>query len=105
MSLQAVIRITGLGALLCKLNRHDWRIHEPQESLGITYPPFLFCPRCKTTCGLLEEPPMDHPECMTVVLPKADEWWLAELADELWPGDEEDFLRPALTHLHSVKEI
>jgi hypothetical protein len=29
-----------------------------------------------------------HPESLAAELPEADEWRLADLADELWPGDE-----------------
>lgn len=33
-------------------------------------------------------PTSQHPESLTAELPEADEEWLGELADELWPNCE-----------------
>lgn len=54
---------------------------------GMVYGPWLVCQPCDEMRALDREPPLEHPDSMTVEWPEAVEEWLAELDQELFPEE------------------
>lgn len=93
-----------LMALLCNRIGHRWTVEPAQIFQGAKYGPYRTCRRCDPDLRLvlLDEPPLEHPDSMTVELPIGQEEWLAELADRTWPpgrGDDERDVAAAWAHL------
>lgn len=93
-----------LMALRCKQTGHRWTVEPRQISYGAKFGPYRVCSRCDSDhrLVLLEEPPLEHPDSMTVELPRGQEEWLAELADLTWPpgrGDDDRDVAAAWAYL------
>lgn len=92
---------TRLLRPLCWIGWHSWGLRSIAfEAKADTTGTFLFCRHCHKGLVLISEPPFEHPDCMTVELAREQEEWLAEVAAEAWPRDEDDYLPAALGHLH-----
>ena len=93
-----------LQGLRCKRSEHQWAATPPVILRGAKFGPYRVCTRCDgpTRLVLLDEPPFEHPDSMTVELPREQEEWLAELADRTWPpapGDDDRDAAEAWAHL------
>lgn len=93
-----------LMARLCNRIGHRWTVEPRQIYQGAKFGPYRTCARCDPDYRLVlvEEPPLEHPDSMTVELPREQEEWLAELADRTWPpgrGDDERDVAAAWAHL------
>lgn len=64
--------------------RHPWKYEAPLTVEDRTYGPFLLCKPCNKALLLQAEPPFEHPDSMTVELPREQEEWLAAVDRELW---------------------
>lgn len=78
---------TLLRLFRCHRGKHAWRVDPGETADGRHYGPWRVCRRCPDTTLLLDEPPLTHPESMTVKLPAAQEEWLAALDRELCPKE------------------
>ena len=70
----------------CFTRDHELREEPAIDRDGRVYGPFLVC----DTCGdarLLQPPPEDHPDSMTVELPREQEALLARYDAELFPQE------------------
>ena len=93
-----------LMALYCRHAGHRWTVEPRQISHGAKFGPYRVCSRCDSDYRLvlLDEPPLEHPDSMTVELPHAQEEWLAEMAHHTWPprrGDDDRDAAAAWAHL------
>lgn len=68
----------------CRRGKHAWQYAAGETVNGRRIGPWRYCRACEFTTHLQAEPPIGHPESMTVELPPEQEAWLAALDGELW---------------------